>query len=132
MCAQHAAQYGRACRHGGKNFADARKLQPLLSANPTNAWYLDPGDRYRFRAEQNTEAINRLKNAAKFVPTRCCSLTWQTPYLSSGQAAAEAAILNRYTFNWKDDVNGWDLLAQAEATLGHRDEELAARAEGWR
>lgn len=51
-------------------------------------------------------------------------------YLQGGQPAEAANILNRYTFNNKDDGNGWDLLAQAEAALGHRDQELAARAEG--
>lgn len=52
-------------------------------------------------------------------------------YLQGGQAREAAAILNRYTFNNKDDQNGWDLLAQAEAQLGNRDQELAARAEGF-
>lgn len=51
-------------------------------------------------------------------------------YLQSGQANEAEKILNRYTFNYKDDTNGWELLAQAEGTLGHRDQELAARAEG--
>jgi predicted Zn-dependent protease len=50
--------------------------------------------------------------------------------LEGGQPGEAATILNRYTFNNKDDVNGWDLLAQAEAKLGNRDQELAARAEG--
>ena len=49
--------------------------------------------------------------------------------LEGGQPAEAATILNRYTFNNKDDTNGWDLLAQAEAALGNRDQELAARAE---
>ena len=30
---------------------------------------------------------------------------------------------------YKEDGNGWDLLAQAEGALGNRDQELAARAE---
>jgi predicted Zn-dependent protease len=40
---QHAAQYGRALLAMGNNNYDlARKtLQPLLSAEPQNAWYLD-------------------------------------------------------------------------------------------
>ena len=48
-----------------------------------------------------------------------------------GQPQEAANILNRYTFNNKDDSNGWDLLAQAEAALNNRDQELAARAEGY-
>ncbi|SUH35843.1 Exported zinc metalloprotease YfgC precursor [Salmonella enterica subsp. enterica] len=46
-----------------------------------------------------------------------------------GQPKAAETILNRYTFSHKDDGNGWDLLAQAEAALNNRDQELAARAE---
>ena len=34
--------------------------------------------------------------------------------LEGGQPGEAATILNRYTFNNKDDVNGWDLLAQAK------------------
>ena len=52
-------------------------------------------------------------------------------YLQGGQPAEAATILNRYTFNNKDDQNGWELLAQVEAQLGNRDQELAARAEGF-
>lgn len=38
-------------------------------------------------------------------------------------------MLNRYTFDHPNDPNGWELLAQASAAQGLRDEELAARAE---
>ncbi len=50
--------------------------------------------------------------------------------LEGGQPAEAERILNRYTFSNQEDVNGWDLLAQTEAALNHRDQELAARAEG--
>ena len=49
--------------------------------------------------------------------------------LEGGKPAEAATILNRYTFTYKDDTNGWELLAQAQAALGNRDQELAARAE---
>lgn len=52
-------------------------------------------------------------------------------YLQGGQPKAAETILNRYTFSHKDDGNGWDLLAQAEAALNNRDQELAARAESY-
>jgi predicted Zn-dependent protease len=52
--------------------------------------------------------------------------------LQGGQPEEAATILNRYTFTYKEDGNGWDLLAQAEGALGNRDQELAARAEAWR
>lgn len=49
--------------------------------------------------------------------------------LQDNKPADAAQILNRYTFNNPNDGNGWDLLTQAEATLGNHDQELAARAE---
>ncbi|MEY4921726.1 MAG: hypothetical protein RLY17_443, partial [Pseudomonadota bacterium] len=50
-------------------------------------------------------------------------------YVQSGQPAAAIKLLNRYTFANPNDPNGWDLLAQAAAAQGLRDQELAARAE---
>ena len=76
------------------------------------------------------DAINRLKNAKEIRTDPVLQLNLANAYVQGGQPAEAATILNRYTFNNKDDGNGWDLLAQAEGALGHRDQELAARAEG--
>ena len=77
------------------------------------------------------EAINRLKNARDLRTNPVLQLNLANAYLQGGQPQEAANILNRYTFNNKDDSNGWDLLAQAEAALNNRDQELAARAEGY-
>lgn len=129
---QHASQYGRALLAMGSNNYDlARKtLQPLLSADPQNAWYLDLATDIDLGQKKTTDAINRLKNAREIRTNPVLQLNLANAYLQGGQAAEAAQILNRYTFSYKDDSNGWDLLAQAEASLGHRDQELAARAEG--
>ncbi|VTM74832.1 Putative Zn-dependent protease, contains TPR repeats [Raoultella planticola] len=129
---QHASQYGRALLAMGSNNYDlARKtLQPLLSADPQNAWYLDLATDIDLGQKKATDAINRLKNAREIRTNPVLQLNLANAYLQGGQAAEAAQILNRYTFSYKDDSNGWDLLAQAEASLGHRDQELAARAEG--
>jgi len=50
-------------------------------------------------------------------------------YVENSQPAEAVTLLNRYTFAHPDDPNGWDLLAQAQAASGNRDQELAARAE---
>ncbi len=129
---QHASQYGRALLAMGSNNYDlARKtLQPLLSADPQNARYLDLATDIDLGQKKTTDAINRLKNAREIRTNPVLQLNLANAYLQGGQAAEAAQILNRYTFSYKDDSNGWDLLAQAEASLGHRDQELAARAEG--
>ncbi len=129
---QRAAQYGRALQAMEANkYDEARKtLQPLLAAEPGNAWYLDLATDIDLGQNKANDAINRLKMPAICAPIRCCSSTWRT-LICKGQPQEAANILNRYTFNNKDDSNGWDLLAQAEAALNNRDQELAARAEGY-
>ena len=126
---QHAAQYGRALlAMESNNFDQARKtLQPLLSADPQNAWYLDLAT--DIDLGQTSDAINRLKNARELRTNPVLQLNLANALLQGGQPGEAATILNRYTFTNKEDGNGWDLLAQAEGALGNRDQELAARAE---
>lgn len=129
---QRAAQYGRALKAmEAKDFAGAQKLlQPLLSADANNAWYLDLATDIDLGLNKSGEAIKRLNNASGLKNNPVLQLNLANAYLQGGQPAQAAQILNRYTFTNKDDINGWDLLAQTEAALGNRDQELAARAEG--
>ncbi|MGE6457644.1 beta-barrel assembly-enhancing protease [Klebsiella quasipneumoniae] len=128
---QHAAQYGRALlAMESNNFDQARKtLQPLLSADPQNPWYLDLATDIDLGQKKTGDAINRLKNARELRTNPVLQLNLANALLLGGQPGEAATILNRYTFTYKEDGNGWDLLAQAEGALGNRDQELAARAE---
>ncbi|NIY49032.1 beta-barrel assembly-enhancing protease [Cedecea colo] len=128
---QHAAIYGRALQAmEAKNWIEARKqLQPLLTAQPTNPWYLDLSTDIDLGQNKTADAINRLKNAPGLNLNPVLQLNLANAYVQAGQHAQAATVLNRYTFAHPDDGNGWDLLAQAEAALGNRDQELAARAE---
>lgn len=128
---QHAATYGRALQAmGGNKWDEARKLlQPLLAAQPTNAWYLDLSTDIDLGQNKFADAINRLKNAPDLKQNPVLQLNLANAYVQAKQPEQAAAILNRYTFAHPDDSNAWDLLAQTEADLGHRDQELAARAE---
>ena len=132
MREQRAAQYGRALKAmEAKDFAGAQKLlQPLLSADANNAWYLDLATDIDLGLNKSGEAIKRLNSASGLKNSPVLQLNLANAYLQGGQPAQAAQILNRYTFTNKDDINGWDLLAQTEAALGNRDQELAARAEG--
>lgn len=128
---QHAAQYGRALlAMESNNFDQARKtLQPLLSADPQNPWYLDLATDIDLGQKKTGDAINRLKNARELRTNPVLQLNLANALLQGGQPGEAVTILNRYTFTYKEDGNGWDLLAQAEGALGNRDQELAARAE---
>lgn len=128
---QHAALYGRALQSmGASKWDEARKqLQPLLAAQPANPWYIDLATDIDLGQNKSADAINRLKNAPGLKLNPVLQLNLANAYVQGGQPAQAATILNRYTFANPDDSNGWDLLAQTEAALGHRDQELAARAE---
>ncbi|MDU2019444.1 MAG: beta-barrel assembly-enhancing protease, partial [Leclercia adecarboxylata] len=130
---QRAAQYGRALQAmEASNYDEARKnLQPLLTAEANNAWYLDMATDIDLGQKKAQDAINRLKGARDLRTNPVLQLNLANAYLQGGQPQQAATLLNRYTFSNKDDPNGWDLLAQAEGALGHRDQELAARAEGY-
>lgn len=130
---KNAAQYGQALQAmEASKYDEARKaLQPLLSADPNNPWYLDLSTDIDLGQKKTADAINRLKGAKDVRTNPVLQLNLANAYLQGGQPGEAATILNRYTFNNKDDQNGWDLLAQAEAQLGNRDQELAARAEGF-
>lgn len=130
---QNAAQYGRALQAmEASKYDEARKaLQPLLAADPNNAWYLDLSTDIDLGQKKTADAINRLKNAKDLRTNPVLQLNLANAYLQGGQPKDAATILNRYTFDHKDDQNGWDLLAQVEGQLGNRDQELAARAEGF-
>ncbi|MGB7802610.1 beta-barrel assembly-enhancing protease [Buttiauxella sp.] len=128
---QHAATYGRALQAMGTDkFDEARKLlQPLLVAQPGNEWYLDLATDIDLGQKKTADAINRLKNAPDLKQNPVLQLNLANAYVQAGQPKQAAEILNRYTFAHPDDSNAWDLLAQTEAALGNRDQELAARAE---
>ena len=130
---KNAAQYGQALQAmEASKYDEARKaLQPLLAADPNNPWYLDLSTDIDLGQKKTADAINRLKGAKDVRTNPVLQLNLANAYLQGGQPGEAATILNRYTFNNKDDQNGWDLLAQAEAQLGNRDQELAARAEGF-
>ncbi|WP_058913273.1 beta-barrel assembly-enhancing protease [Entomohabitans teleogrylli] len=128
---QRAARYGRVLQAmDKKNYALARQeLQPLLSAEPNSPWFLDAATDIDLGQNKASDAINRLKNAPDLKNNPVLQINLANAYVEGGQPAQAAAILNRYTFTHPDDINGWDLLAQTQATLGNRDQELAARAE---
>lgn len=129
---QKAAQYGHALQAmEASKYADAQKaLQPLLSAEPNNPWYLDLATDIDLGQNKAADAIARLRNSKDVRVNPVLQLNFANALFKGGQLAEASSVLNRYTFNNKEDSNGWDLLAQVESARGNRDRELAARAEG--
>jgi len=127
---QQAAQYGKAVQFlQAKDFANAKKvLAPLLAKQPDNVWFLDLMTDIDIGLNQPQQAIGML-NGAKSSSNPVLQLNLANAYVEAKQPANASRILNRYTFAHPDDLNAWELLAQASAAQGLRDEELSALAE---
>ncbi|MFH8132906.1 M48 family metalloprotease [Pantoea osteomyelitidis] len=129
---QLAAQYGKAVQFlEAKSFANAKKvIAPLLAKQPDNVWFLDIMTDIDIGLNQPQQAIARLTAAHGSSNNPVLQLNLANAYVEAKQPDNAVRILNRYTWSHRDDPNGWDLLAQAAAMQGLRDEELSARAEG--
>lgn len=129
-----AAQYGQAIdAYKANNFDQARQiLQPLITSQPNNAWFIDLATDIDLGQKRYPAAISRLEAALKKQPNSpVFLLNLANVYIEAKQPAKASNLLNRYTFSNPDDVNGWELLAKASADQGLRDEEFAARAEAF-
>lgn len=129
---QLAAKYGQAIRlYQAQKFDEARQiLQPLLTQQPNNLWFIDLMTDIDIGQDRTAQAVNRLQAALVGQPNNpILQLNLANALISAGQPTNAITLLNRYTFAHPNDANGWDLLAQAAANRGLRNEELAARAE---
>ena len=128
---QAAAQYGKAVvALGEKNYTQARNLiAPLLAKQPNNPWYLDIMTDIDIGLHQPQQAIKRLLAVKNSGNNPVLQINLANAYLEAKQPANASKVLHRYTWDNKDDPNGWDLLAQASAAQGLSGEEQAARAE---
>ncbi|MBD9642137.1 MULTISPECIES: beta-barrel assembly-enhancing protease [Pantoea] len=129
---QQAAQYGKAIQFlQAKSFDSAKRvIAPLLAKQPDNVWFLDIMTDIDIGLNQPQQAIAMLSSAKGSSSNPVLQLNLANAYVEAKQPANASRILNRYTFAHPDDVNAFDLLAQASAAQGLRDEELSARAEG--
>lgn len=128
---KNAARYGRALQaFQAGDFDSARQhLQPLLSSEPTSVWYVDLMTDIDSGQHRSAEAVTRLNTLKTTGSSPVLQLNLASALIEGDRAGEAAALLNRYTFSSPEDPTGWTLLAQAEARQGHRDRELAARAE---
>jgi len=129
---QQAAQYDKAIQFlQAKSFDSAKRvIAPLLAKQPDNVWFLDIMTDIDIGLNQPQQAIAMLSSAKGSSSNPVLQLNLANAYVEAKQPANASRILNRYTFAHPDDVNAFDLLAQASAAQGLRDEELSARAEG--
>ncbi len=129
---QLAAKYGVAILlYREKKYAQAlAAVQPMLEQDKNNLWVLDLITDILLAQNRPQLAVIRLQKAMVTTSNQpILQLNLANAYVKAGQPASASKLLYRYTFSHPDDPNGWDLLAEASAALGLRDEELSARAE---
>ncbi len=127
-----AAQYGKALlSYQNRKFDQARSaLQPLLSQQPNNLWYIDLMTDIDIEQKRSADAVSRLQKALQAQPhSAVLQLNLANTYLKAGRSQEAVRLLERYTFANPTDMNAWGLSAEVYASLNQRDAELAARAE---
>lgn len=129
---KEAAEYAKALQdYDNKSYTAANSLvNKLLKQSPANEWYIDLATDIDIKRGLLTFAINRLKSAlSQNNGSTILMLNLANSYIENSQYADAASLLHRYTHQYPNDINGWDLLATSYAKQQKRAEELAARAE---
>ncbi len=130
---QLAARYGKAVLFlQAKKYRDAGNIiQPLLQQHPDNLWFLDIMSDIDIGLKQPAAAVKLLTSVnSQQQNNPVIQLNLANARLEAGQPGEARTLLNRYTWSYPDDPNGWDLLTQANAALGDSDEVLFAQAQG--
>ena len=129
---QPAFQYGKALvdLKNKQPKAAAVILEKLYQSSPNNDFYLDALSDVYLELKQPKRAQTMLENAQKNKPNnRVVQVNLANVLIKQRKFEPAIQILQRYSHDHPDDVIGWQLLSEANAKLGNRAEELAARAE---
>lgn len=127
-----AFQYGKALIYLDDNQLDKAStlLQGLLKLDANNRFYLDAMSDLYIAQKKAGKAQKMLSRALNSAPhNSVLTINYANVLLKQDKNAEAIKVLQRYTHDHPDDVNGWDLLSQANIHLGISDEDLAARGE---
>jgi predicted Zn-dependent protease len=127
-----ALEYGQALVYLDTNQLDKAEpiLLKLLKQDALNEFYLDALSDLFIARQQPEKAIQMLKKALDKKPDNPVLTINYANALTENRAYNQALpLLQRYTHNHPQDINGWQLLAKASAEQGITDQELASRAE---
>ncbi|WP_159738192.1 beta-barrel assembly-enhancing protease [Vibrio atypicus] len=127
-----AFQYGRALVHLDNNELDEASalLQPLIQNDSGNHFYIDAMSDLYLAKKQAEKAQTMLERAEKSTPNNpVITINYANVLIKQEKNEEAVRVLQRYTHDYPNDVNGWHLLSEASIHLGNSDEDLAARAE---
>lgn len=128
---QLAVKYAEAIQFlNAKSYTNAaRIIEPLLAKDPNNIWYLDLMTDIDIGLKRPQAIIPLLQVANQDEQNPVLSLNLANAYFEAGNAAAATKLLNRYTWRYPDDPNGWNLLVQSTGVQGLTDEQLFAQGQ---
>lgn len=129
---QPAFQYGRALVYLDNKELDkaAAILQPMAKKDPNNHFYLDALSDLYLAQDQMAKAETMLVNALKASPQNpVMTINYANVLIKQERNQDAVRVLQRYTHDNPNDLNGWHLLSEANIHLGNSGEDLAARAE---
>ncbi|MGF1695848.1 M48 family metallopeptidase [Vibrio kyushuensis] len=127
-----AYRYGKALVHlDDKQLDEAEAiLNDLIKLDPNNNFYLDAFSDLYIEKKQPEKAQAMLERALKSKPNNAVlTINYANVLLKQDKNTEAIRVLQRYTHDNGDDVNGWHLLSEAHIALGNSAEDLAARAE---
>nr|WP_162063282.1 M48 family metallopeptidase [Vibrio taketomensis] len=127
-----AMSYGKALVYLDNNQLSEAKtlLEPLLQQDKQNRFYLDAMTDLYIALKQPEKAVTLLEQALKSEPHNpVLTINYANSLLNEDKLSQAIRVLQRYTHDNPNDVNGWSLLSEANAKVGNGEEELAARAE---
>lgn len=127
-----AFDYGRALVYLDKR--DFDKAQPMLEAllkqDPNNNFYLDAATDLYLGKKEYQKAQSLLETALKVNPKNpVLTINYANSLIEDSKNQQAVKVLQRYTHDNPDDLNGWHLLSEANSHLGKSQEDLAARGE---
>lgn len=129
---QVAFQYGKTLVHLDNKELDQAStiLHKLFEQQPNNRFYLDAMSDLYIAQGKADKAEAMLLKALQAAPNNAViSINYANALLKQDKNAEAVKVLQRYTHDNPNDVNGWHLLSEASIHLGFSDEDLAARAE---
>ncbi|CRZ92235.1 Exported zinc metalloprotease YfgC precursor [Vibrio cholerae] len=129
---QPSIQYGKALVYLDlKQFDKAEPLlTQLVKEQPDNHFYLDAISDLYIELKQADKAQSLLEKALKQTPNNSVlTINYANVLLKQDKFTDAIRILQRYTHDNPNDINGWQLLSEANSRLGNSAEDLAARGE---
>lgn len=127
-----AYQYALALDEYNQNQFNAAKnrMINLLKSDPDNIWYLDLITDLDLKQHKAQTAIDRLETALKKNPDqRVLQLNLINALIEKKDFQQAVSLLNRYTVYYPDDLNGWNLMIDAQKGLNQRFAMMMAQAQ---